>query len=343
MLAPLTSRIVTGAPPAATRRDALARPGVDAQLRRKRIRQVGLERDPRVDTLEARPRQRLDEGIHRDLEVPILLHVQVDELGNLAAVRPGEARSRGGPVEQLHAIAENLDRVTPGDRSELRVERRDLDGDHLDRRELQRREVRLQATPRFVLSEQRLAEEIHVHANPVCATLLEVPGQVLLLGRQDHVGGLPAQLALHQRHGHAREVAAKGLEALEHGAVHRAEEARHALDIEDVGELLCAAPRASGPEGLVRHLGQRGAIFEALEHPLELRLLAFFLPGLQHRGARLQVPRQRDRALQCIPLEGGEKLPERDRRIDSGHRVADRISDLGPVKCLRVLFRRCAR
>jgi len=227
------------------RRNALPGPGVDALLRRKGIRQVGLERDPRTDILEARARQGLDEGLHRDLEIPILLHVEVDELRDLGSIRAGEAGLRRGTVEQFHSIAEDLDRVASGDRRELRVERRDLDRDHLDHRELQHREVRLQAALGFVLPEQRFAEDVHVHADPVGAPPFEVLAQVLRLGREDHVGGLSSQLALHERHRDAGEIISEGLETLEHGAVDRAEEARHALDV----ECARAQPAGASPPG----------------------------------------------------------------------------------------------
>jgi hypothetical protein len=121
----------------------------------------------------------------------------------------------------------------------------------------------------------------------------QVGGEQLGLGRQHHVGGLVVHLVLHQRHGDARQVAAKRLEAAQQRAIERREEARHALHVEDVGQLIGRASGRVRAERLVGQLNQRRLVGGVLDHAVELRLLASLLRRLQRDRALLQPARQR--------------------------------------------------
>jgi hypothetical protein len=85
-------------------------------------------------------------------------------------------------------------------------------------------------------------------------------------------------------HGNARQVRPKRLKAHEKRAVDWAEEARDALHIENVNELIGGSLRLVRAERLVGELHERRLIVRRLHHAIELGLLATFL-------RRLQLPR----------------------------------------------------
>ena len=280
--------------------DAAAGPVGDPLLRGERVGNVRLQRDAGAHLLQARPVERSHERLGGDFLVAVLLHVEVDELGDDRAVGAREAALGGGAVEQLQPVAQHVHRVLASQRGDLRVDRRDLDRDDFDLRPLQGREVRLQAALGLGLAEQRLAEVVDVHPQPFAAALLEMLAEQLLLGRQHDVGRLVLHLFLDQRHGHAGQVGAEGLEAAEQRAVERAEEPRHALHVEDVDELVGRAVRQPGAERLVGDFDERRLVAGRLDHAVELGLLAALGGRLQLAGALLQAAGQADRLLDGV-------------------------------------------
>jgi hypothetical protein len=234
------------------------------------------------------------EGLDRDREIAVLLHVQIDELRRLRAVGAGEALPAGRAEQALQAVAERRDRLLSGQRGDLREDRRDLDGHHLDVGVLQRGEIAFEASLGLRLPEQRLAKEVHVHAHAFVPAGAQVAGQQLRLGRQHHIGGLVLHLLLHQRHRHARQVAAEGLKAAQQRTIEGREEARYALHVEDVRQLVGRTPRGVRAEGLIGHLHQGRLVGGVLEHAIELGLLAALLRGLERDRALLEPARQPD-------------------------------------------------
>ena len=107
-------------------------PLADPSLPAERVGHIRLQRDPRPHPLEPRPGQGAHEGLGRERQIAILLHVEVEQLRHPAAIRRGEGRPRSGAVEGLQAVAEPGERVRAGDWQDLRVDRRDLDRQHLD-------------------------------------------------------------------------------------------------------------------------------------------------------------------------------------------------------------------
>ena len=69
------------------------------------------------------------------------------------------------------------------ERGNLRVDGRYFNGDDLDVREAQRVEVALQSVLGLVLAEQRLAEDVHVHAQAGLAAAVEVLGDGRVFSR----------------------------------------------------------------------------------------------------------------------------------------------------------------
>ena len=103
----------------AARGDAPARPLVDTLLPDEGIGHVGLQRNAAARLLETRPVERAHEGLRGDRQIRVLLHVEIDELRNLAAVGVPEAHARRLAVEQLQPVAQDRERVLERQRGKL--------------------------------------------------------------------------------------------------------------------------------------------------------------------------------------------------------------------------------
>ena len=169
---------------------------------------------PAATLFHAGPVERLHEGLRRDAHVPVLFHVQVDELRHLPAVGVAEAALHRGAIQQFESVGQHLDRMLAGQRPDLREDRRDLDRDDFDLGALEGFEITLQPVFGLAFTQQRLAQHVDVHPHAFVAALLQVLGQQFPVGRQDHVGRLTLHVLLDQRHGHAGQIAAEGLETL---------------------------------------------------------------------------------------------------------------------------------
>ena len=112
------------------------------------------------------------------------------------------------------------------------------------------------------------------------------------LGREDDVGGFLAHLLFDQRHGHARRVAAKRLEAFQQRPLEGAEKAGNALHVEDVDELVDGALGDVGAKRLVGNLDQRGFVLRVPQHAIQFGLLPPLGRSLQLGGALADGPRQ---------------------------------------------------
>ncbi len=289
----------------ATGSDPLSRPGGDPSLPPKRIGHIGLQRDPGSHGLEPRPGERLHEGLGREGQIPVFLHVEVDEFRLAAAVGPDEGRLLGLAVKPFEPLAEPAERVTASDRQDLRVDRGDLDRQYLHVRRPEGGQIFLQPLGRLGLAEQGFAQEVEVHPQPLAAAGGQVLVQEFRLRRQDDVGRLVLEMGLDQGHGHRRQPVAEGLKAPEQRPVERAEEPRNPLHVEDVGELLSRAGGGLGAKRLVGQLDERRLVGRTREHPSQFGLL----PPL---GRRLEGQR--------LPLELGSELHRSvDQRVIHPH------------------------
>ena len=298
------------------------RPCSDLPLHGEGVGQIGLQGDAGARVLKSRPVEGAHEDLGGDPHVPVLLHVQVDELRHLRAVRPAKAQPRRLAIEWLQAVAQTLDRVLPGQGPDLGVDGRDLDREALDLRAPKHLLVGLQTFGDRPLAQQRLAQEVEVHPQPRLVARLEVGQQVLLLRGQDDVGGLLAQLLPHHRHRDPGEIASKGPEALEQGLVEGREEARDPLNVEDVDQLLCRPRGASRAQGLVGDLDQGRLVVGTAHDALELVLLAALLGRLQLGGPLLQDPREIDRLLEA----------SRELRCRIGAKSAEECAEAGGTR-----------
>ena len=122
-------------------------------------------------------------------------------------------------------------------------------------------------------------------------------GQQFSLGRQDDVGRLLLHLLLHQRHRDAGQVGAERLKTHEQRAIDRAEEARHALHVENVNQLIGRPVRSLRAERLIGELDQRRLIVRRLDHAVEFGLLAALRRRLQLARAAPELAGQVERLL----------------------------------------------
>ena len=162
----------------------MAGPGPAAQLLQPgdRVRQVGLENDARPGPLVALLAQDLTKHGQGQIEVPVLLHVQVDELLRPVAV--------GQVVQPAQAGGDPVNLGVEGEHVELRADRGDLHRDVVDRRLGEDRLDPAQAGFGFVLPEDRFAEHVDVHPDALAPAAGDVPGQPAGRGRQYDAGHL---------------------------------------------------------------------------------------------------------------------------------------------------------
>ena len=142
--------------------------------------------------------------------------------------------------------------MLPGEGRHLGIKRRNLDGKDFRFRLLEGFQIKCQASFRFRFAEDGFTEEIDIHADALGGALAQVAGQDFGLGGEDDVGGFLLHVAFHYGHGDAGQPAAEGLETAQHGAVEGAEKTRHALHIQDMGELIGDARSGMRAEGLIR-------------------------------------------------------------------------------------------
>ena len=166
---------------------ALGGPVLEADHGGERVREVGLEHDAGLEVLELGLVQ--DPGEDRDghVQVLVLLHVQVDELGLAARAAAKEAarcEQRGELLDDvLHGLVEGPGGVRGHGGG-------DLDGDVVDVRAGQQGVGSLEPAGGLVLAEDCLAEEVDVELDAVLADLGDGRAQ---LG----VGGVHDQVAHH--------------------------------------------------------------------------------------------------------------------------------------------------
>ena len=275
-------------------------PGSDLVLNGVGVGKIGLQGDPGARALKSRPGQGTHEGLGREAHVPVLLHVQVDELRHLRPVGTAKAHPRRLAIEGLQAVTQTLDRVLPGQGPDLGVDGRDLDRETLHIRTPKHLAVGLDALGDGPLTQQGLTQEVEVHPQPRLMARLEVGQQVLVLRGQDHVGGLLPQFLLNHRHRHPGEIAAKRPKALEQGLVQGREEARDPLNVEDMDQLFGRPRGASRAQGLIGDLDQGRLVVGTFHDALELILLAALLGRLQLAGPLLQDPGEIHRPLERL-------------------------------------------
>ena len=293
------------------------------------VGQVGLEDDARAERQELRLIQYLLERRHREVQVAVLLHVEVDELRRDAPVGMPVAVARGLAVERAEPLGDPPHRRAEGDEVDLAEDRRDLHRDVFHVVAGEQREVCGQAPRRLRLAQDRLAELVEVEPHPRPAPLLEVTPEVLFLAREDDVLRLVAESVHDGRHHQAREVVRHRPAQHERGALPPVHVLGHAVTIEEIGELVGDALGAVTPEGLIRQRDGQLLAVRIGHHAGELAGLGALFGGLL--GARLAEERlgELDGAPLGAPVVGRPR-PHGRPPVYGGSRAQGRRCARGP-------------
>ena len=142
-------RTLMGAPP-----PCHARLGPRSQrlLRGKGIGQVGLEHDSGFVLQKFRFIQHPLKGGHRQVEIAILLHIQVNKFGNSGAVGKSVAGLHRRPVEGAQPFTDGRDIVVKGHQIDLAKDRGNLHRNVLNVGAGQQIQIRLQAPGGFAFA-----------------------------------------------------------------------------------------------------------------------------------------------------------------------------------------------
>ena len=202
------------------------------------VRQVGLQHDAGLGVQELRVGHEALEDAHREGEVAVLLHVEVEE----GAV-PGRGR-----VQRTQPVDHALDAAVGVPRGQLAGHRRDLDRHVVHVGPLDQGRHPRQPGGRLALPQHGLAEQVQVEAEAVGSRGRQVRGQAgAVVG--DEVADEAAQTLPGGRHDDAGQRGRDEGTDPEHRPVERAEEARRGARRQS-GELSCRHPhvlRASHP------------------------------------------------------------------------------------------------
>ena len=270
---------------------ALARPRGEGALHAVRVGQVGLEHDARAQGQELRLVQHLAERRHREVEVAVLLHVEVDELRRDPPVRMAVPMPRRRPVERAQPLGHARHRGAKGDEVDLAEDRRDLHRDVLDVVAGEQGEVRVQAARRLRLAEDRLAELVEVQPDARAAALVQVAPEVFFLAGQDDVLRLVAQPVHDGRHHQAGQIVRHGPAQEEGDPLPPVHVPGHPVPLEEVGELVGDALGPAAPEGLIGQGDGQLLAVRIGHHAGELAGLGSLVRGLAARAPRAAGPR----------------------------------------------------
>ena len=127
--------------------------------RRGRIRQVRLQHDPGMQMLELGPVQQLLEHLQCQLQVPVLLHVHVEEGGTLGA--------GGLEVQRQQRLDDVVDGLRRGPQRQMVHQRGDLDREVVDVLALDQLAHPLHPARCLLGAEHRLAEQVDVQRRAV--------------------------------------------------------------------------------------------------------------------------------------------------------------------------------
>ncbi len=280
-------------------------PGHERPLRAVRLRQIGLQHDAGRQGVELVLVEHLAERGDGEVEVAVLLHVEVHELGRHPPVRVAIVMPLRLAVEGAQPVLHHLHGVAERGEVDLARHRGDLHRDVLDVVAGQQREIRLEPPRRLGLAQDGLAELVQVETDARGAALGEVAAQVRVLAGQDQRLGLVPQAGHDRRDHEARQVLAHQGAQREPDALPPLHEARRAVALEQVVQLIRDALRPAAAEGLVgerdRELLATRVLHQAGE-PLGPRALVVRLTGARLAQQRL---RQLDRAASSLPTDAG--------------------------------------
>jgi len=280
---------------------SLGRPGHERALDAVRLGQIGLEHDARGKRSELLLVEHLAERGDRRIEVPVLLHVEVDELRVEAPVGISVEVPLGLSIEHAQGRLHAVHGVTERHQVDLAEDGGHLHRDVLDVVAGQERQVSLQAAGGFALAQDGLAEEIQVEPDAVTPPLGQVAAQILLLAGEDQRLGLVPEARHDGRHDQARKVVGH------HAAQHQRDllpplhEPRPAIAFQQEGELVGDAGGAPAAEGLIDERDGELLAVRIRHQPGEPAGLGQLLGRLLRAGFPQQRLRQLDGAGAALP------------------------------------------
>ena len=268
----------------ATPRATRERPLREGALNAVRVGEISLKHDSGAEGQELRLVEDLAEGRHRQVEIAVLLHVEVDELGRDPSVRMAVAMPSHGAIERAQTLGHLRHRRAEGDEVDLAVDGRDLHRDVLHVVSSEEREIGLESSRRFLLAQDRLAELVEVQPHARAAPFLDVAAEVFFLARQDHVLSLVAQPGHDGRDDQARQIVGHGAAQEERDPLPPVHVLGHAVALEKIGELVGDALRAMTAERLVGEGDGQLLAVGIRHHPGELLGLSVLVGGLLTAG-----------------------------------------------------------
>gem|GEM_PF-5616037 len=146
---------------------------------RDRIGQIGLQHDPCLEARQGRLLEQRREDRDRQVEIAVLLHVEVDELG--------AAGCRGLLVQRRQPLHDARHGLVEAPHRQLTDNRRDLDRHVVDVIPGQQLLRAAQSAARLAVSEHRLAEQVDIEPDAAGAQSLQGLPQRLRVGIDDEV------------------------------------------------------------------------------------------------------------------------------------------------------------
>ncbi len=283
----------------AARRAPLLRPCRQPLEAGERVGEVRLQHDPGLEVLQLRLVEHAREHLDREVEVLVLLHVEVDELGG--------RRLRRQLVQRGQALDDLVDGLVERPHRQLRDDARHLDGDVVHVVAGEQLARAREAARGLLLAEDGLAEQVEVEAGSALAQLGDRRAELLARRVDDEVADHLAQHAARDGHDHLREDGAEDAARADRALHVPGEEARglggergeavagdrqvlgtdDAVDeadgeveavlvLEDAGEAL-----GGGIRGVLGRLGEPGA--HERDGPVGERLAVRCVGGAVHR------------------------------------------------------------
>jgi hypothetical protein len=267
----------------------LAGPGDEIPLHRVGVGEIRLEHDSGAGARELRLVQHAAEYVDGQLEVPMLFHVQGDELRDAAAVGANVGRSHRLAIQPPQTLRENREDVLPGQQLQLGGDRRDLDRDALDVGPGYGCESAQEARLGLLLAHDGLAELIEVDAHPEGAPSLQAALETTGLPRHDDAVRLAAHPREHQRNQEAGCCPTQVLEGAQLRAIQPPEIAGKTVKIDEMGDLISHPARIAGPRQLVRQCRREALPGWIAHEPGEPRLRPLVPAPRTRVGQPLQI------------------------------------------------------
>ena len=216
----------------------------------------------------------------------------------------------GLTVERPQTVLDLLDRRAKGDEVDLARDRRHLHRDVLDVLARQERHVGGEPPRCLFLAEDRLAELVQIEARPGRPPLRQVAPEVVLLGGQDEGFALVAKPRQDRGDDHAREIVGHHAAEDQAHALPPLHEARRAVAVEEIGDLIGDALGTPAAKGLIGERDRQLLAARVFHHPREPARLRALLRRLTGQGIAQERLGQGDGAPGSIraAARGGGRL-----------------------------------